>query len=229
MALRPDYNIIVTPGSSDVEVKKSHFITSLRCCRTEEEARLFIEEVRRANRDARHNCFAMRIGDPSSVFERFSDDGEPQGTAGKPMLDLLKGARLCDVCAVVTRYFGGTLLGTGGLVRAYSDSLKEALSASDISSLNSGAKVSVRCDYSTANRLQRAAASMDLFTMDVIYGADCEQVYLVPDEDVPVFIRKVTDISAGTAKTAIKESVLYYGKERPAVYAVRQTEEGQTA
>ena len=171
----------------------------------------------------------MRIGDPSSVFERFSDDGEPQGTAGKPMLDLLKGARLCDVCAVVTRYFGGTLLGTGGLVRAYSDSLKEALSASDISSLNSGAKVSVRCDYSTANRLQRAAASMDLFTMDVIYGADCEQVYLVPDEDVPVFIRKVTDISAGTAETAIKESVLYYGKERPAVYAVRQTEEGQTA
>ena len=224
MSKRPDYNIIVNPGSSDVEVKKSHFITSLKCCRTEEEAKAFIEEIRRANRDARHNCFAMRIGDPSQVFERFSDDGEPQGTAGKPMLELLKGARLTDVCAVVTRYFGGTLLGTGGLVRAYSDSLKEALMSTETTVLNTGHRVSVCCDYSTANRLKRLAASMELFTMDEIYGADCELIYLVPEEQTDGFIRKITDLSSGNARTKTGEKVLYYGTENPAVYAAFQTD-----
>lgn len=224
MSIRPDYNIIVNPGSSDVEVKKSHFITSLKRCRTEDEARAFIEEIRRANRDARHNCFAMRIGDPSAVFERFSDDGEPQGTAGKPMLELLKGAQLTDVCAVVTRYFGGTLLGTGGLVRAYSDSLKEALSATETAVINSGFSIHVRCDYSTANRLKRLAASMELFAMDEIYGADCELIYLVPEEETEGFIRKITDLSSGSADTQVMEKVLYYGTKKPAVYAAFSAE-----
>ena len=218
MSKREDYNIIVIPGSSDVEVKKSHFITSLKCCRSEDDAKGFIEEVRRANRDARHNCFAMRIGDPSVVFERFSDDGEPQGTAGKPMLELLKGAKLTDVCAVVTRYFGGTLLGTGGLVRAYSDSLKEALAATETAVLNTGFKVSIRCDYSTANRLKRMAASMDLYTMEESYAEDCGLIYLVPEEETGNFTRKVSDLSAGAASAVILEKVLYYGVEKPAVY-----------
>ena len=224
MSKRADYNIIVKPGSSDVEVKKSHFITSLKCCRTEDEAKAFIEEIRRANRDARHNCFAMRIGDPSRIFERFSDDGEPQGTAGKPMLELLKGAQLTDVCAVVTRYFGGTLLGTGGLVRAYSDSLKEALLSTKTAALNTGYRIDVCCDYSTANRLKRLAASMELYTMDEVYGTGCELIYLVPEEQTDGFIWKITDASSGSARIKTGEKVLYYGTEKPAVYAVSEAE-----
>ena len=223
MAILADYNIIVKPGSSDIEVKKSHFITSLKRCSSAEDARAFIEVIFRTNHDARHNCFAMRIGDPSAVFERFSDDGEPQGTAGRPMLELLKGARLCDACAVVTRYFGGTLLGTGGLVRAYSDSLKEALSVTETAALNSGYKIRVRCDYSTANRLQRLAAAMGLNTMDEIYAEDCILIYLVPEETAPDFIRKVSDASAGAADAVMEEKVLYYGTDAPTVY---QTAEG---
>ncbi len=220
MAEYSNYNVITRPGTSDVEVKKSHFLTSLRCCRTEDEAKAFIEEVRKANRDARHNCFAMRIGSPDSIFERFSDDGEPQGTAGRPMLELLKGNGLCDVCAVVTRYFGGTLLGTGGLVRAYSDSLKEAIADSEICALSAGYSVTVRCDYSTANRVQRFAAGLGLFTMEENYGADCELVYLIPTENAGNFAAKVTEMSAGSADVSLREQVLYYGNEHPAIYTV---------
>lgn len=219
MAEYSNYKVITKPGSSDVEVKKSHFLTSLKCCRTEDEAKAFIEEVRKANRDARHNCFAMRIGTPDSIFERFSDDGEPQGTAGRPMLEILKGNGLCDVCAVVTRYFGGTLLGTGGLVRAYSDSLKEAVAASDISALSAGYSVAIRCDYSTANRIQRFAAGLGIFSMEENYGADCELIYLIPEEDATQFAAKVTEMSAGSAEVSMRERVLYYGKEHPAIYA----------
>ena len=220
MAEYSNYNVITKPGTSDVEVKKSHFLTSLRCCRTEDEAKAFIEEVRKANRDARHNCFAMRIGSPDNIFERFSDDGEPQGTAGRPMLELLKGNGLCDVCAVVTRYFGGTLLGTGGLVRAYSDSLKEAIADSEICALSAGYSVAIRCDYSTANRVQRFAAGLGLFTMEENYGADCELVYLIPTEDAGNFAAKVTEMSAGSAEVSLRERVLYYGNEHPAIYTV---------
>ena len=92
---------------SRAEVKKSHFICNLRLVKNENEAKDFIAFIRKKYYDARHHCFAMRIGSPEKVFERSGDDGEPQGTAGKPMLEILKGADLYDVCAVVTRYFGG--------------------------------------------------------------------------------------------------------------------------
>ena len=210
--------ILISTGSSDVEVKKSHFLGELKRCRSEEEATEFIAEIRRKHRDARHHCFAMRIGKPGNVFERSSDDGEPQGTAGKPMLDLLKGACLYDVCAVVTRYFGGTLLGTGGLVHAYSDALKEALNASESAELKEGYRIALRCDYALANKIRRAAASMELYTMEENYGADCELVYLVPAEEAGQFERKVTELSAGQAETGSGMPVMFYGIEKPAIY-----------
>ncbi len=213
-----NWRILTRTAGSDVEVKKSHFLGELRLCRTEEEAMAFVNEVRRKHRDARHHCFAMRIGRPGSVFERSSDDGEPQGTAGKPMLELLKGASLYDVCAVVTRYFGGTLLGTGGLVRAYSDALKEALAGSESAELKEGYSLRLKCDYSMANRIRRAAAAAELSLLEEYYGTECELVYLIPGEQMDSFARKVNELSAGAVEAAAGTAVAFYGDRRPVIY-----------
>lgn len=120
------YKILYKGGTGELVEKKSRFLADLRPVSSEEEALAFIEEIRKKYWDARHHCFAYIIGDRGQNA-RCSDDGEPSQTAGKPMMDVLAGEELHDVCAVVTRYFGGTLLGTGGLVRAYSGALKEGL------------------------------------------------------------------------------------------------------
>ena len=119
--------IVYRGGTGEITEKKSRFIADIRPVSTEEEALAFIEEIRKKYWDARHHCYAYILGERGQQ-SRCSDDGEPSQTAGRPMLDVLTGEGLTDVCAVVTRYFGGTLLGTGGLVRAYSGAVKEGLS-----------------------------------------------------------------------------------------------------
>ena len=216
------YRIIKGSGEAEIEVKKSRFIAAVKSCRSEEEARAFIESVRKKHYDARHNCFAFRIGDEKTVLERQSDDGEPQGTAGKPMLEILKGAGLYDVCAVVTRYFGGTLLGTGGLVRAYSDALKQALSelseAGCLPELQEGVRVSVNCEYALVNRVKYFAEQMKLFTEAEVYLDTCRLDYLVPEAMSRELAQKVREISAGKAGAEICQRVLYFGEEKPEVY-----------
>lgn len=212
------HNIITIPGSSDVEVKKSHFLCTLKNVRSEEEARAFIDEVRKTHYDARHNCFAMRLGSPDKVFERSSDDGEPQGTAGKPMLDILKGAELYDVCAVVTRYFGGTLLGTGGLVRAYSDSLKEGLASSEIAELTKGTELQITAGYGLAEKVKRMAAAEGAYTLKEEYGAECTLTYLVRQEQEQSFNAKLTAISNGQLEAVRVRELLFAGTSRPVLY-----------
>lgn len=120
-------------GRVEVEIseKKSRFIATMMPVKTQEEVDGFLGELRKTYWNATHNCFAYQIGERNEI-QRFSDDGEPQGTAGKPILDVLKGEELRDTAIVVTRYFGGTLLGTGGLVRAYGRSAKEGVLAAGI-------------------------------------------------------------------------------------------------
>ncbi len=218
MATLGIHNIITVPGSSDVEVKKSHFLCALKNVRSEDEARSFIDEVRKTHYDARHNCFAMRIGTPDKVFERSSDDGEPQGTAGKPMLDILKGAELYDVCAVVTRYFGGTLLGTGGLVRAYSDSLKEGLAASEIAELTKGAELKITAGYGLAEKVKRMAAAEGAYTLKEEYGAECTLTYLVRLEQEQSFNAKLTAVSNGQLEAVRERELLFAGAAKPVIY-----------
>ncbi len=218
MATQGIHNIITVPGSSDVEVKKSHFLCALKNVRSEDEARSFIDEVRKTHYDARHNCFAMRIGTPDKVFERSSDDGEPQGTAGKPMLDILKGAELYDVCAVVTRYFGGTLLGTGGLVRAYSDSLKEGLAASEIAELTKGAELKITAGYGLAEKVKRMAAAEGAYTLKEEYGAECTLTYLVRLEQEQSFNAKLTAVSNGQLEAVRERELLFAGAAKPVIY-----------
>ena len=120
------YNTILTPGIDEIVEKKSRFIGYAQPVSSEEEAYAFVESVKKKHYDARHNCHAFAIGKENTLY-RFSDDGEPQGTAGKPILEVISGNQVTDICIVVTRYFGGTLLGTGGLVRAYTEAAKLAL------------------------------------------------------------------------------------------------------
>ena len=124
--MRNPYKILYQGGTAEIVEKKSRFIASLRPVKTEEEALLFLEETRKKYWDARHNCYAWIIGEHGEQ-KRCSDDGEPQGTAGVPMLEALKHSGLTNILAIVTRYFGGTLLGAGGLVRAYTQGVSEAV------------------------------------------------------------------------------------------------------
>ena len=121
------YKTVLEGGTGEIIEKKSRFIATVRPVRNEEEALAFLEEMRKQYWDARHNCYAYSVG-RNREYTRCSDDGEPSGTAGRPMLDVILGEDIYNVAVVVTRYFGGVLLGTGGLIRAYTNAAKEALS-----------------------------------------------------------------------------------------------------
>ena len=147
------YKTVYEGGEGELVEKKSRFIATVRPVKTEEEANQFVEEMRKKYWDARHNCWAFILGERQE-FKRCSDDGEPSQTAGKPMMDVLTGAGLTDVAVVATRYFGGTLLGTGGLVRAYSGAVQEGLKNSTVITKYLGVKLSVTTDYNGVGKLQ---------------------------------------------------------------------------
>ena len=138
--------ILYKGGEGELIEKKSRFIATTRPVESEEEALAFIAEMKKKYWDATHNCSAFVIGDRQQI-QRCSDDGEPQGTAGRPMLDVLLGEDIHNMAVVVTRYFGGTLLGTGGLVRAYSKSVQVGLEASEVIEKRSGFLLKMAADY----------------------------------------------------------------------------------
>ena len=160
---------ITVSGQSSAEYteKRSRFIAVIRHCETEQEAVNFINDIRAKHRDARHNCYAYSVS--SGAVKRFSDDGEPHGTAGKPMLDIIDGEGLCNVCAVVTRYFGGVLLGTGGLVRAYSKALKDAAVSANRAVMIPCTVFSCSADYTDSARLSKLISDMGGVTENAEY------------------------------------------------------------
>ena len=145
------YLTVLGESSAEYVEKRSRFIANLRHCETEEEASAFLSEMRTKYWDARHNVFAYCVGDGSLC--RFSDDGEPHGTAGKPVLDVIVGSEIKNIAIVVTRYFGGVLLGTGGLVRAYSKSAKDAVLNARVVEMIPCTVYSTVCDYSDHQKL----------------------------------------------------------------------------
>ena len=140
------YKTVLEGGTGDIIEKKSRFIATVRPVRNEEEALAFLEEMRKQYWDARHNCYAYSVG-RNREYTRCSDDGEPSGTAGRPMLDVILGEDIYNIAVVVTRYFGGVLLGTGGLVRAYSKAVQEGLSESLLIEKKKGISLKVTTDY----------------------------------------------------------------------------------
>ena len=175
------YKTVYVGREGEIVEKKSRFIATVRPVKTEEEAIAFIESVKKQYWDARHNCFAYVIGERSQI-QRCSDDGEPGGTAGKPMLDVLLGEELHDTAVVVTRYFGGTLLGTGGLVRAYQGAAKAGLNASTIIEKCLGRKWKIGTDYTGLGKIQYILGQRGLSVLDTCYTEKVELTVLIPTE-----------------------------------------------
>ena len=190
------YKTIYKSGMGEIVEKKSRFIAHTAHVETEEEAMAFVEKIKKEYWDARHNCHAFTVGIPHETA-RCSDDGEPAQTAGKPMLDVLLGQQLKNTVVVVTRYFGGTLLGTGGLVRAYSSAVQEGLRESLVIEKHLCRKVRMSMDYTLLGKMQYLAAKLNLMIIDTLYTDGVEMQLLVPDEQFQSFIKEVTEASNG--------------------------------
>ncbi|MCR5792923.1 MAG: YigZ family protein [Lachnospiraceae bacterium] len=201
-------NILYKGGSAEIVEKKSRFIATVFPVRSEEEALKLLEQTKKKYWDARHNCFAYVIGEKNPV-ERCSDDGEPSGTAGKPMLSILKERDICNLLVVVTRYFGGTLLGTGGLVRAYSKATAEGIDQSVVLAKKSGVIYEIETDYTGHGKISYIAASMGVEIRDTEFSDLVRIITLVPDEDFGSFEKKVTEATKGQAVCSITEKVTY--------------------
>ena len=186
-------------GSGEVVEKKSRFIAQVSPVKNEEEALQFIARIRKENRDARHNCYAYVTG-PDGSIEKFSDDGEPSKTAGMPMLDLLRKRGLKNVCVVVTRYFGGILLGTGGLVRAYTAACTAGLDACVTAERQQGVLATWTVDYGLYGKLQYLAEEEGLYPQGCDFGEAVTLRLLLPAEKADRIIRKVREMSAGKAE-----------------------------
>lgn len=188
----------IPTGRSETELveKRSRFIGQVWLVSSEEEARVRIEETRKKHYDARHNCWCCRLHDGG--VERCSDDGEPQGTAGQPMLNVFQREDVTDVLCVVTRYFGGVLLGAGGLVRAYTQAAKDALDAAGISVVRRWVALEVPCTYAQFEGTRRGIQAFDGVVENVDYGADVLISALLPEDRAAPFAAHILDTSSGS-------------------------------
>ena len=188
--------VLIEGGQGEIMEKKSRFIADVRKVESEEEATAFIEEIKKKYWDARHHCSAFVIGQKGQLT-RCSDDGEPSGTAGRPMLEVLLGEGICDIAVVVTRYFGGVLLGTGGLVRAYSAAVKEGLKNCVTGYRRLGTEIEVQTDYIGLGKLQYLLASRRISPIGEEYGADVKLRLLIPAEEAEDLRAELTDALNG--------------------------------
>lgn len=205
-----EYKIVYAGGEGEIVEKKSRFIATVVPVETEEEALAFIESMRKKYWNATHNCFSYAIGERQEIL-RCSDDGEPSGTAGKPMLDVLIGEELHNVAVVVTRYFGGTLLGTGGLVRAYASATQAGLSASKIITKRFGFKLKITTDYTGLGKIQYILGEKKIKTLDSEYTDQVVLYTLIPNEMLDEIKEEVTEGTAGRAVLEVGEE-LWYGE-----------------
>lgn len=193
----------VPTGDSETEFveKRSRFIGHVWLVESEEEARVHIEQMKKKYHDARHNCWCYRLKEGG--VERYSDDGEPQGTAGQPMLGVFQKEGVTNVCCVVTRYFGGILLGAGGLVRAYTQSAKDALDAAGISVVRRWVEVTAICPYSLFERMKLEVDAVGGVLGEVEYAADVTVHALLPENMVDDFSARVVELTAGAAEAEV--------------------------
>ncbi len=203
--------ILYKGGKGEIVEKKSRFIASLFPVKTEEEALERITAIRKQYYDARHNCFAYVIGENAEI-KRCSDDGEPSGTAGRPMLDVLEGLEITNAVAVVTRYFGGTLLGTGGLVRAYSSAVKEGLADCIVLSREDGYRLVIVTDYNDAGKIQYIARTRQLHELSCEYADDVKLEFLVEENETAAVEAEITEKTSGRAQMERVEK-LQYGRQ----------------
>lgn len=202
------YKTIYEGGEGEIVEKKSRFIATVRPVESEEAALAFLEEMKKKYWDARHNCYVYSVG-MNREFTRCSDDGEPSGTAGRPMLDVVLGEDIYNVAVVVTRYFGGVLLGTGGLVRAYSKAVQEGLAASKVILKQKGIALKITTDYTGIGKIQYIAGERNIPILDSEYTDKVVMKLLVPVQDVGSVQKAVTEGTNGRAGIE-KDQELYY-------------------
>lgn len=202
------YKTVLEGGTGEITEKKSRFIATVRPVKTEEEALAFLEEMKKKYWDARHNCFVYSVG-LNREYTRCSDDGEPSGTAGRPMLDVILGEDIYNVAVVVTRYFGGVLLGTGGLVRAYSKAVQEGLAASRIIEKRRGIALKVTTDYTGIGKIQYIAGERNIPILNSEYTDKVILELLIPSEDVDAVQKAVIEGTNGRARME-KDRELYF-------------------
>ena len=195
-----EYYIPGGAGESELTEKRSRFLGHVRMVETEDEARAFIADMKKKYYDARHNCWCYSIRDGA---ERYSDDGEPQGSAGIPMLEVLRRQGVTNAVCVVTRYFGGVLLGTGGLLRAYTKSTADALEAAGISAVRRWVETELPCSYAQLERMKQEAAAAGGIVEDVEYGSGVTLRVLVPEEQSESFAARIFDRTAGSVTVRV--------------------------
>ncbi len=193
-----EYKTVAAAATASFTEKKSQFIGNISPCKTEQEAISFIESIRKQHRKATHNCYAYILR--NNNISRHSDDGEPGGTAGAPMLEVLKKEGLTDVCCVVTRYFGGILLGAGGLVRAYGNGVKTAIDASKIKIMKRARLLRLTVDYSMYGKIGALLSQYDTRIQKEDFGTDVTIELYIHSDKSREFTEKLTDLCFGRVK-----------------------------
>lgn len=196
--MRDSYLTLARDGEAEIEVKRSRFLCTLARVEDEAAARSVVDRLRRQHWDARHHCSAFVLG-PEAAVERSSDDGEPAGTAGAPMLEVLRGREVSDVVAVVSRWFGGTLLGAGGLVRAYGDAVRAGLDATGTLRRDLVRELTLDVGHADAGRVESELRTRGVTVLDTAYAAHVTLRLGVPPAEVDRLHALVAELTAGAA------------------------------
>ncbi len=206
------YRVLLTGGEGEYVEKKSRFIATLRSCGSEEEAVRFIEETKKKYWDARHNCSAFVVGSRGELT-RCSDDGEPSGTAGRPMLEVLTGEGIRNAAVVVTRYFGGVLLGTGGLVRAYTQAVKEGLKNCQVGRMCQGYEARAQIDYGDIGKVLYLLKEQGIEPVEAEYGQNVILRLHIPADILGILKKELADATSGRAAFEGLEEIYFVDKE----------------
>lgn len=217
------YKTIIGCYEEEIVVEKSRFIAQVTGVHSETEAQIFIESIRKKHYNARHNVPVYRIGEDGGI-QKFSDDGEPAGTAGLPIFDYIRNEGISDVCMVVTRYFGGIKLGTGGLVRAYTQSAKQVMAKVQIETIEDYAKVVYQIDYSQTGFMTHLIENNAVYLLETLYGEMVTMRIVIDAHRFEAFDALVFDKSQGTVKGQLENHCFGYVHEKKwHEYAVDQT------
>ncbi len=204
MSLRQDYLTLAKAADAEHTVQKSRFIGAASPAATEEAALAFIKHQRAAYKTATHHCYAYIIGENAGIM-RYQDDGEPSGTAGMPILEALRQHQAVNACIVVTRYFGGILLGAGGLTRAYSHAANEAVKAAGLALVESSRRITITADYPHWDKLEYLLGQRPVTRMEKAFSARVTVSLTVRSRDAEALCREVMDSTLGTANIATSE------------------------
>ena len=209
------YKTVKKDAFAEIEIKKSKFIAHIAEIKSEDEAETFIKQTRKKYYDATHNCSAYILNSDRGI-RHSSDDGEPSGTAGKPILDVISGAGLSDIIVVVTRYFGGTELGTGGLVRAYSGAAAEVLKNGAVVEITEAKLIEFIIDYGLLPKLQHLCMELGIIIYETEYLEKVKISVLITEDNLGRFFKEVTEMTAGAiteASVVREEQVCFYMEE----------------